>query len=98
MSFSDVFTDTDEASIMDALGDVCTYNGTTIHAIIDYGLQDINMIDAYTTAAQIRVQALKSSLPNVKRGSKLVHNGKTLVVDAITNDTRTHLTLACRYV
>lgn len=97
MSFSDVFTATDEAALMSILGDSCTYNGNAIQAIIDYGLQEVSMLDAYTTTASIRVQVLKSVVPNLKRGSKLVHNGKTLIVDAITNDTQIHLTLACRY-
>lgn len=97
MSFVDLFSATDEAAILATLGDECTYNGATIYAIIDYGLQDITMQDAYTTTNSIRVTALKTDVPKIKRGSKITHNGKTLIVDAITNDTQTHLMLACRY-
>jgi hypothetical protein len=45
----------------------------------------------------ISITALKTDVPSVKRGSKFTHAGKTIVVDAIVNDTSTHLTLACRY-
>ena len=97
MSFADIFDETDEAAIMDILGDVCTYNGATIMAIVDHNLQEISMADAYTTTSTISVRVLKSDVPKIKRGSKLIHANRTIIVDAIVNDINTHLTLACRY-
>ena len=67
MTWSDVFTDTDDAAIMDLLGDECTYNGATIHAVIDHALQEVSMVDAYTTTSTISIRVMKSDVPKIKR-------------------------------
>ncbi len=97
MSFSDIFTAEIDANLLDLLGDACTYNGAPINAIIETSLQDVAMLDAYTTTSTLSVRALKSDLPKVKRGSKILYEGKTIIVDAIVNDTGSLITLACRY-
>lgn len=97
MSWADVFTETDDMAIMDLLGDECTYNGATIHAVIEHTLQEVSMVDAYTTASTISIRILKSDVPKIKRGSKIIFNDKTIVVDAIIADSGSLLTMACRY-
>ena len=97
MSFDDVFTATDEAAIMDALGNAMLYGTTPIIAVIDYGLQDVFIQDAHATAPAITITALKTDVPGVKHGSRFTHAGRSIVVDAVVNDNGVHYTLACRY-
>ena len=97
MSMSDLLDIDDEADLITTLGDPATNNGQAISLIIEHGLQDVTIQDAYTTTPSLSVVGLKRDLPGVKRGSRITHLGKTLIVDAITAETPIHVTLVARY-
>lgn len=96
-SFADIFSADDDRMLFDVLGDVVLYGTKPIHAMVDYAQQHVTVQDAYAIAPQMSVTVLLADVPNVKRGSKFKHNGKTLVVDAPLHESDTHITLAVNY-
>jgi hypothetical protein len=86
--FADIFPDN---ILIQVLGDEVTYiakGGTSaaIKAVVNYGAQQNFASDSYVPERQVTIDALKSAVPNIAKGSKFVHKGKTYVVDALLDD------------
>lgn len=97
-NFADLMPDAD---LMELLGDDVIYiakrpPGVAIKAIVDYDNQKVFAGESYVPQTNITVEALKADVPGVAKGSRFVHESRTLTVDAVLINDHTYLTLAVR--
>ena len=78
--------------IMQNLGDDLIYiqpgqsEGVAINAIFSHELEKAWAVDSYRNERKMIIDAIKSDVPNCKKGAKFIYKNKTYIVDAIEND------------
>jgi len=79
------------AEMMQTLGDDVVYIGkggtsAAIKAMVNYGSRQTYATDSYVPEYSVTIDVLKADAPNLAKGDKFVHNGRTLVCDVLIND------------
>lgn len=98
---SDFIDNFPDAILLNTLGDTVTYTelgvgSSTIKAVVDYGINNTFATDSYVPQSQVTVQALKTDMPNIKKGDSFIHNTRTLTVDSVIDDDGVFVLLAVR--
>lgn len=96
-NFEDVFTRDDDRMLMRSLGDVVSYCGKQIYAMVQFGNQSIVVQDFSGATPRITITALKEDVKGAKRGSVFKYNNKSLVVDGVINESNFYITLSLNY-
>ncbi|MDD2885277.1 MAG: hypothetical protein PHT48_09565 [Dechloromonas sp.] len=78
--------------LINSLGDTVSYKATadsepvTIKAIINHGLNQAAVADAYRPQPSVTIEALKTDVPGIKRKSTFTYGALVYTVDAIDDD------------